>query len=264
MPKRPPQTIESLLREAAKLTKQAAELAGKDDLDGAMALEQEADRLRRRARSRAKRTSRGQASPRSQSAREGAVAALNELGVPASPREITDYAAARFGRTLDYRAFASIRRDERRAFDSPRTQRAVYIVPALEGRWLLPARGRFTLSEWPVEQRLIGPHSLRADHLNATINIATQVDWLATQDKKRAKALYALLTHYAITVPGAPTKGKADTEGVRAAARAELEVLREEDDRWRRQQAERVKALAPDQRLWGAQPPHLVAEEAEG
>ena len=61
------------------------------------------------------------------------MASLNELEVPSSPREIADYASARFGRTVDYRAFASIRRDERRAFDSTRSNRAVYIVPAIRG-----------------------------------------------------------------------------------------------------------------------------------
>lgn len=256
-------SVADLLRRAAELTAHAAELAAADDVDGAMRLERDADGLRRRARARAARSGPSrEARPRAQSAREWAVASLNELEVPSSPREIADYASARFGRTVDYRAFASIRRDERRAYDSKRTARAVYIVPALEGRWLLPARGRFTLSEWPTEQRLIGPHSLRVDHLKVTINIAAQIAWMVGRDAERAAALSDLLANYARSIPGAVDEGDADSERIADAARAELEVLRPDDDEWRAQTARRVRRLAPEEQLWGAAPPHLV--EADG
>jgi hypothetical protein len=259
----PVNPIADLLQRAAELTARAAELAAADDLEGAMRLEREADGVRRKARARAsRRTPSGETRPRVQSAREGAVASLNELEVPSSPREIADYASARFGRTVDYRAFASIRRDERRAFDSTRTNRAVYIVPALEGRWLLPARGRFTLSEWPIEQRLIGPHSLRVDHLKVTINIAAQIGWMIQRDVERAEALTELLANYARSIPGAIDETDADPERIAAAAKAELEVLRPDDDRWRAQTAKRVARLPAEQQLWGAAPPHLV--EAQG
>jgi hypothetical protein len=262
MPVDPNKAIVDLLQRAAELTGRAAELAAADDLDGAMRLEREADGLRRRARARAnRRTPSGETRPRMQSAREGAVASLNELEVPSSPREIADYASARFGRTVDYRAFASIRRDERRAFDSKRSNRAVYIVPALEGRWLLPARGRFTLSEWPIEQRLIGPHSLRVDHLKVTINISAQIAWMIHRDAERAEALSELLANYARSIPGA-IDDAIDVERIAAAAQAELEVLRADDDRWRAQTAQRVARLPAEQQLWGAAPPHLV--EANG
>lgn len=191
------------------------------------------------------------------------MASLNELEVPSSPREIADYALARFGRTVDYRAFASIRRDERRAYDSKRTSRNVYIVPALEGRWLLPARGRFTLSEWPIEQRLIGPHSLRVDHLKVAINIAGQLAWMTGRDAERADALSHLLANYARSIPGAMDEGSTDPERITGAARAELEVLRGDDDQWRAQTAERVARLPAEEQLWGAAPPHLVEAQGE-
>src|SRR5438270_744254 len=206
MPTRQDAAVADLLQQAGELTARAAELAGSGDLEGAMRLEREADAVRRKARARARRrTPTGDGRPPTQSAREEAIASLNELEVPSSPREIAEYASARFGRILDHRAFASIRRDERRAFDSKRANRAVYIVPALEGRWLLPARGRFTLSEWPTEQRLIGPQSLRVDHLKVTINIAGQLAWLTERDVERGQAMADLLANYARSIPGALT-----------------------------------------------------------
>jgi hypothetical protein len=263
MPVSSGKAVAELLKQAADMSAHAAELAAADDVDGAMRLERKADALRRRARARAaRRGPSGESRPRAQSAREWAVASLNELEVPSSPREIADYASARFGRKVDYRAFASIRRDERRAWDSKRTGRAVYIVPALEGRWLLPARGRFTLSEWPIEQRLIGPHSLRVDHLKVTINIAAQIAWMAERDAERAEALSGLLANYARSIPGAIDDTGLDAERIAAAARAELEILRADDDQWRAQTTERVARLPAEEQLWGAAPPHLVEGQA--
>lgn len=257
-PKKIP-TVADLLRNAAELSAQAADRADAGDVDAALKLEREADALRRRARRRAQRRApAGEPTTRAQSAREAAVAALNELEVPSSPREISDYSLARFGRALDHKAFASIRRDERRAFDSPRTHRAVYIVPALEGRWLLPARGRFALSEWPVEQRLIGPHSLRVDHLKVTLNMADRFAWLGERDVERAAAMGELLERYARSLVGVSDNGKLDPTRIRAAVESELEILRPDDDAWREQAAVRVGRLSSEQQLWGAEPPRLV------
>lgn len=187
------------------------------------------------------------------------IAALNELGVPSAPREVADYAFARFAVSLDFGALASLRRDERRAWRSPRSQRPVYVVPALEGRRFLPARGKVALSNWPLERRLLGPWSERADFLRATANLARQLAWLRGVDPAAAERMSGLVARYAASVPGALGDGELDPTRIEQAASKELDAFGAEDDEWRAAAAERAhKQLNDEERLWGAPPPTLL------
>jgi hypothetical protein len=86
--------------------------------------------------------------------REVVLAALDELGWPQNARFLGEYLWARSQLQLDSRAFASLRRDERRAWRRSPGARPAYIVPALNEdgspnpRWL-------TSSAWELPRRVI-------------------------------------------------------------------------------------------------------------
>jgi hypothetical protein len=86
--------------------------------------------------------------------REVVLAALDELGWPQNARFLEEYLWAKHQLQLDSRAFASLRRDELRAWQRSPGARSAYIVPALNPdgsanpRWL-------TSSAWELTRRVI-------------------------------------------------------------------------------------------------------------
>src|SRR6201996_3510858 len=86
--------------------------------------------------------------------REVVLAALDELGWPQNARFLEEYLWAKRQLQLDSRAFASLRRDELRAWRRAPGARPAYIVPALNPdgsanpRWL-------TSSAWDLPRRVI-------------------------------------------------------------------------------------------------------------
>ena len=254
--------VAELLTEAAGVSARAADTAAAGDVDGALRLEREADALRRQARAKARRAAAPPATPTGAgTVRDMTIAALNELGVPSAPKALSDYARIRFDSFLNYGALTSIRRDEQRAWSSPRSHRAVYVVPALKGRRFLPVRGKLALSSWPVGQRLIGPWSERVDHLRATLNLAAQHEWLVERDPNRAAKLAGLLVRYAETIPSArgDQEQEPDTDRIRRAAEAELEQLSPQDEEWRTEAALRAEHLRDVEQLFGARPPAAIS-----
>jgi hypothetical protein len=161
---------------------------------------------------------------------------------------------------------ASVRRDERRSWESG-SHRDTYIVPALEGPWFVAGRGRFGLSHWPLWQRIIGPLTPRADHLRACRSLVEHATRLEPLDGAAAERVRELLARYARSVPGAfehtwGTGADVNPERVLTAVEDELELIGEEDEAWRRQQAERaMRQLTDDQKMWGATPPQIVGVE---
>ncbi|WP_142926929.1 hypothetical protein [Mycobacterium marinum] len=185
------------------------------------------------------------------SARQAVAGALAEIGVASRARLVADYAEARFGERVETRAFAGIRRDERRAWDKGSTKPS-YIVPALEGRFYQPIRGLLALSDWPLERRLIGPWSERADHLSATAQLARQLAWLNERDPQGARRLAPVVASMARSIPGAVDGGIVDTARVEAGAEAERIALAANDEPWRREAAARARGqLTEEQQLWG-------------
>lgn len=186
------------------------------------------------------------------SARQAVIAALAEIGVPCRARLVSDYAEARFGERVESRAFAALRRDERRAWGTS-SRRPTYVVPALEGRFFQPVRGILGLSDWPIERRLVGPWSERADHLTATAQLARQLAWLNERDPETAERLASVVAAMARSVPGALEGQEVDTARVEEAAEAELIVLAERDQPWRSEAAARARSqLSEEQQLWGS------------
>ncbi len=190
----------------------------------------------------------------SRSARQVVAGALAEIGVACRAKIVTEYAEARFGQRVEPRTLAALRRDERRAWDKS-SARPTYIVPALEGRYFQPVRGLLTLSEWPLERRLLGPWSERADHLAATAQLARQLAWLSERDATVAERLAPVVAGMAASIPGAIDGDRPglDTARVEAAAEAERQPLADRDEPWRREAAARARKQLPrEQQLWGA------------
>jgi hypothetical protein len=185
------------------------------------------------------------------SARQVITGALAEIGVACRARIVADYAGARFGQRVEPRMLAALRRDERRAWDK-NTARPTYVVPALEGRFFQPVRGLLTLSDWPLERRLLGPWSERADHLAATAQLARQLAWLSERDAAVAERLAPVVAEMAASIPGALDDAGVDTARVASAAEAELGPLKERDEPWRQDAAARARGQLPlEQQLWG-------------
>jgi hypothetical protein len=188
----------------------------------------------------------------SRSSRQVVAGALAEIGVPCRAKVLADYAEARSGERIEPRTLAALRRDERRAWGKSRA-RPVFIVPALEGRFFQPMRGLLTLSDWPLERRLVGPWSERADHLAATIQLARQLAWLNTRDSAAAERLAPVVAGMARSIPGALEGGEVDTARVETAAEAERAALAARDEPWRHEAAARARTqLTEEQQLWGA------------
>jgi hypothetical protein len=186
------------------------------------------------------------------SSRQVVAGALAEIGVACRARVVTDYAEARFGQRVEPRTLAALRRDERRAWEKS-SARPTYVVPALEGRYFQPVRGLLTLSDWPLERRLLGPWSERADHLAATAQLARQLAWLSERDTAVAERLAPVVAEMAASIPGALEGPGLDTARVESAALAELGPLAERDEPWRREAAARARSQLPrEQQLWGS------------
>ncbi len=194
------------------------------------------------------------------STRQVVAGALAEIGVACRARVVADYAEARFGQRVEPRSLAALRRDERRAWEKS-SARPTYVVPALEGRYFQPVRGLLTLSDWPLERRLLGPWSERADHLAATAQLARQLAWLSERDTTVAERLAPVVAELAASIPGALDGAGLDTARVESAALAELGPLAERDEPWRRDAASRARAQLPrEQQLWGT----TIAVVADG
>jgi hypothetical protein len=241
-----------LLAESSDLTRKAAEALVAGDIAASEALEVRANELRRQARltiARVVRRSRSVGGGRL-TAREQAITALAEMGVPSPPREIADFHEARFSSALDARALASVRRDEAAAWERDPSSHPAFLVPALDIRCFRPVRGPLTLSSWELEQRLLGASSPRVDHLRLTVRLAELAERLVGEP---GQALTAMAARYAQTVPGAiDGENGAEPQRIADAARRELEILTPQDDEERASAAARAREqLAEAELMWG-------------
>lgn len=271
----PNKKIADFLTKAAQVSTEAADLARRGKVEKALELERRAEELRALARSdrtakpkkprTAKPTQNGEQESKTEggeSTRSLTIASLVEIGVPVSPRAVAEYALVRFGKLIAHRALASMRRDEQRAWTSPKSARAVYVVPALEGTRFFPFRGKVALSNWAIGRRLIGPWSDRVDHLIATKNLARQLVWLKGADPVVGEAVSRLVGAYASTVPGALTAaGEVYPELVQRAVDTELDAIRPHDEKWRAEAGEHaIEVLNENEQLWGTRAPGLVTD----
>lgn len=197
--------------------------------------------------------------------REQVLDILEELGVPASPRVISELAVARYGRPLPASRFASLRRDEERAFRKDPLSRPAWVVPALTAQGLTSIPRIVASSAWPAERRLIGARTLRANHLRTLLAL------LAMHERSQRTGIAPAMAHlesmilsFAQTVPGAVEPGKRlEHPRVAEAARAELAHIEKTDLEECQAAARRLERLPELHRLWG-QPAVIEGRRASG
>lgn len=187
-------------------------------------------------------------------AREQVHQALTLLGVPAAPKLIGAVHSAFFAGQLTASRLASLRRDEERSYRAAPGARPFYLCPALISDLLSPARALLCVSTWPLEQRITGPLSPRADFLTAAIRTADAARTLGGASPA-STAVERLLRRFAMNIPGADPAHPGDgvtAEMIAVAARAELDIHSAQDQDDRAQAARRARQQLNDaEQLFG-------------
>jgi hypothetical protein len=182
--------------------------------------------------------------------REVVLAALDELGWPQNARFLEEYLWARHQLQLDSRAFASLRRDELRAWRRAPGARSAYIVPALNPdgsanpRWLAS-------SAWDLPRRVIAsPETERLFDLQKilALNVRGSRGPLGTLLERYVKQI---LTLEPPSVSASVTTTRAWRTHVRSHTAALIAVIRSRDDGDRDQIAASLAGLPDDDRIWG-------------
>jgi len=186
--------------------------------------------------------------------REQVLDILDELGVPNSPRVVSEYALACLGIELPAVRFASLRRDEERGFRKDALSKPAWVVPALNMTGFAPIPRLVASSVWPSERRLIGPRTLRVNHLLTLLALLKRAASL-TDGEDAARGITGLILRFARSVPGAwAVAGEPDLGRIRAATEAELQSIAPEDEMERKEAAEKLAKFPPDRQIWGLPP----------
>src|ERR1700761_2089980 len=182
--------------------------------------------------------------------REMVLGALDELGWPQNARFLEEYLWAKHQLQLDSRAFASLRRDELRAWQRSPGSRPAYVVPALNPdgsanpRWL-------TSSAWELPRRVVA--SVETERLFDLQKIR------ALHVRGSRGPLGTLLERYVAQVlaiePPPVTASDNATRAWRARVRRHatvlIESIRAHDDPDRDQAAAGLADLPAPDRVWG-------------
>ncbi|WP_345626612.1 hypothetical protein [Rugosimonospora acidiphila] len=184
--------------------------------------------------------------------REQVCQVLTLLSVPAAPRLIIAVHEAFFVGEIVSTRLSGLRRHEERAFAAAPFSRPYYVCNPLTAL-LTPARGLLALSTWPMERRIIGELSPRADLLTAAIRVAEQ----AARSDGGGPAARRLLWRFAANIPGIGEGFvQLAPEIVIRAAREELAIHRGVDRAQRGAAARRARDQLSDvEQLFGAAAP---------
>ena len=183
------------------------------------------------------------------------LAALDELGWPQNARFLEEYLWAKRELQLDSRAFASLRRDELRAWRRSPEARSAYIVPALNPdgsanpRWL-------TSSAWDLSRRVVA--SAQSERLFDLQKIHALP---VVQDSR--SPLGTLLERYVAQIlaidPPPVSASAAATSAWRAHVSAQtaglIGVIRGRDDADRDRIAARLAGQPAEDLVWGRKTP---------
>jgi hypothetical protein len=195
-------------------------------------------------------------------AREIALDAIDEIGVPVSPSTISEFSLATTGVAVGATRFASLRRDEERAARRDSASRPAWVAPALSAARLTALPRLFTSSAWEVERRLVGARSARVNHLYTTLAFLSRFERMRATNTD-AGAMENLVVRYARGVPGATSTGTAiDCDHIRTVVQAELKAIEPEDLKERREAAARLLRHRAQEKLWGL--PSVIEGGAQG
>jgi hypothetical protein len=185
--------------------------------------------------------------------RERVLDVLDEIGVPAPPRVVSEVATLSYGMTLPASRLASLRRDEERAYRKDALSRPAWVVPALTVHSLTAIPRIIATSTWPLERRLIGARTLRANHLRTVISLLDALRRTGDRADERTIAHFeSVLVSFAQSVSGALQAGaRPEHERIRAAVEAELGHIEPLDVEERKVAAKRFEKLPETNQLWG-------------
>jgi hypothetical protein len=192
------------------------------------------------------------------SIRQFVLRALDEIGTPQTAGFLEDYLYARDRVVTKTRGFASLRRDENKAWRRRPDERNAYIVPCLtEDGHALPSW--MARSDWTLEDRVFVP---RVDELWQWQRVVALADALQEEEDEHAEPLYlALMERYAREARGGDRRGPAEDDGgdqrpvqlevVREEAAARIASVGKKLRRPRSEAAKRLTSLPREQLLWG-------------
>jgi hypothetical protein len=195
--------------------------------------------------------------------REVVLDTLTDLRWPQNSGYLEEYLWAKRQLQIDSRAFAPLRRDERRAWDRAPGARDAYIVPALNPdgsanpRWL-------TSSAWDLERRIVASSQTeRLFDLQKVYSLAGRPGSSDAYARGRRGPIDALLERYAKQVLGTeppPVSASADEISAwRAQVRDEVMTrigeVRRDDELHRKQIARQLADLPERDRIWGQDKP---------
>ncbi len=176
--------------------------------------------------------------------------ALDELEWPQNAGFLEEYLWAKRQLQLESRAFASLRRDERRAWRRAPGARAAYVVPALNPdgsanpRWL-------TSSAWELERRVVAsPETERLLDLQKifALRVRGSRGPLGTLLERYAEQILAIEPP---PVSATIAQTRAWRLHVRTHVTALIEQIRARDDAHRARIARRLARLSEHDRVWG-------------
>jgi hypothetical protein len=176
--------------------------------------------------------------------------ALGELGWPQNARFLEEYLWAKRQLQLGSRAFASLRRDELRAWQRSPGARSAYIVPALNPdgtanpRWL-------TSSAWDLPRRVVAStETERLFDLQKIIALRVRGSRgpLGTLLERSVKQILAIEPP---PVSASIAATKAWRSHVRTHATALIEAIRSRDDETRDRIAAGLARLPDREQVWG-------------
>jgi hypothetical protein len=182
------------------------------------------------------------------------LAALDELGWPQNARFLAEYLWAKRELQVDSRAFASLRRDELRAWQRAPGARSAYIVPALNPdgsanpRWL-------TSSAWDLPRRVVAsPESERLFDLHKihALRVRGSRGPLGTLLERCAARILAIDPPPVSASAAATSAWRAHVSAHTAAL---IEVIRGHDDADRDRIASRLAGLPAEDLAWGRRAP---------
>lgn len=203
--------------------------------------------------------------------REIVLETLTELRWPQNAGFLEEYLWAKRQLQLDSRAFAPLRRDERRAWDHAPGVRPAYIVPVLNPdgsanpRWI-------SRSDWGLERRIVASaRTERLLNLQKVYSLAGRPGSADAYARSPRGPVDALLERYAnrfLGIEPPPVSASADEVSAwRAQVRRDVEArigeIRSSDEPHRSQVAGQLADLTEQEHLWGKKLPPRPKERAK-
>jgi hypothetical protein len=193
--------------------------------------------------------------------REQILDVVEAIGVPASPRLLSQFAAIRYGLSLPIARFSSLRRDEERGYQKDPTSRPAWVVPAINAFGLVAMPRIVASSAWKPESRIIGPRTLRVNHLRSLLSVLDASNELSKIDEHRFEQLVTFVFRYSHSVIGTPAPGDAPSaDHIREAAQAELARIEPADLEERLAAAAKLERLPGAMQFWGR--PSVISDAA--